>query len=109
MTPQDYIDEAAQVMVRTTGMEWRDALQAAQDLQEAGLLPSDTEWSVEYKTFFGDDLPFDKRETTDWSNTPLTEREAREDVSIRTSERGQYSPETMRVASRGVTDWRPTP
>lgn len=109
MTPQEYIDKAIQVLITSTGMEWFDAREAAQDLQKAGLLPSDTEWAIESKTFFRDDAPFDKRETTDWSNTPLTEQEAREDVSIRTSARGQFSPETMRVVSRGVTDWRPTP
>lgn len=109
MTPQDCLDEATQVLISATGLEWQAAVQAAEDLQKAGLLPSDTEWAIESKTFFRDDAPFDKRETTDWSNTPLTEQEAREDVSIRTSARGQFSPETMRVVSRGVTDWRPTP
>lgn len=83
-------------------------LHVAGELATAGLIPTQTRWAVERQSRH--DGPFDRRETTgENSRTPLTGDEARRDVELRTGPRGQFTPETLRVAVQYVTDWRPAP
>jgi len=83
-------------------------LPVARELAAAGLVPVQTRWAVERQSRH--DGPFDRRETTGMtSRSPYTEDEARRDVELRTGPRGQFTPETLRVAVQYVTDWRPAP
>lgn len=79
----------------------------AEELEKAGLLPTNTEWAVQSKTFLAEDAPFDRLEThKHFMGQHHTEETAREEVARRTGARSPFDASSIRAVSRGTTDWR---